>query len=186
VSRDAQITSGVAGRYATALFELALQADALAAIEKDLKDLRAALAASNDFMRLIRSPLFSREAQAKAMAAILDKAGAHELVKKFVGVVAANRRFFALPEIVDATLALAARHRGEVRAEVASARALTDSQVAALKEALKTSLGRGVALETSVDASLLGGLVVKVGSRMVDSSLRTKLDRLGAAMQAQA
>ncbi|MEL7027951.1 MAG: F0F1 ATP synthase subunit delta [Pseudomonadota bacterium] len=183
MTQQASQTSGVAGRYATALFELALEGDALSAVEADLRDLRAAIDASPELTRLIRSPLFSREDQSRAMAAILDKAGAHDIVKKFIGVVAANRRLFALPEIIAAVLALAARHRGEVSAEVASASELTSSQIDALKASLKSSLGQDVALETKVDPSLLGGLVVKVGSRMVDSSLRTKLDRLGAAMR---
>ena len=175
--------AGAAGRYATALFELARDENVLDDIARDLDDLNKLLAESAELAALVRSPVFSREDQGRAMAAILDKAGAHPITKNFVGLVATKRRLFALKGMIRAYKALLSKHRGEVSAEVVSAVALSDGQVAALKDALKQSVGKDVQLNATVDASLLGGLVVKMGSRQVDSSLRTKLNNLKIAMK---
>ena len=175
--------SGVAERYANALFELALENNSLAEIEKDLGRFSALIAESPDLARLVRSPVFSADEQRRAVGAVLDQAGIGGLVANFVKVVAGNRRLFAVPDIVIAFTRLAAKHRGEITAEVTSAEPLSDKHATALKEALKTSLGKDVTLEARVDPSLIGGLIVKVGSRMIDGSLKTKLNSLKLAMK---
>jgi F-type H+-transporting ATPase subunit delta len=175
--------SGVAERYANALFELALDAKSLPAVETDLDRVSALLAESADLSRLVRSPVFSAEEQGRAIGAVLERTGIAGLVASFIKVAAANRRLFAVPDMITAFKRLAARQRGEVAAEVTSAEPLNDAHVAALKEALKASLGKDVALDARVDPSLIGGLVVKVGSRMIDGSLRTKLNSLKLAMK---
>lgn len=175
--------SGVATRYATALYELADSENALDRVADDLRDLKAMLEASEDLSRLVRSPLLGRQDQAKAMAAILVEAGSGELSRRFVGVVANNRRLFALDAMIDAYLALLAAHRGEVIAEVTSASALDESQVAAVTEALRRAVGSKVAVDLKVEPEIIGGLVVRVGSRMYDSSLRTKLQKMQLAMK---
>ncbi|MAU61010.1 F0F1 ATP synthase subunit delta [Parvibaculum sp.] len=175
--------SGVAGRYATALFELAEAQGALDAVAGDLDGIRAMLNESEDLLRLVRSPIFSADEQGRAFAAILDKAGASTLVKNFVGLVIRNRRLFALPDMISAYKAILAAKRGEMTADVTSAHALSGAQIESLKAALKSATGRDVNINTKVDAGLLGGLVVKVGSRMIDSSLRTKLNSLKIAMK---
>jgi F-type H+-transporting ATPase subunit delta len=138
---------------------------------------------SDALRALIRSPIRSRDEQGRAMAALLQQAGTSDLVRKFVGLVARNRRLFALPQMIDAFLAELARRRGEMRAEVTAAKPLSDQQQAALAEAIQRSVGGKVAVDVKVDPTLIGGLVVKVGSRMVDSSLKTKLQRLQLAMK---
>lgn len=177
------IVAGVAGRYATALFELALEAKALDKVEADLDAFQAMLDGSEDLRRLVRSPVFSAEDQERALAALLKKADIGTLTANFLGLIARNRRLFAVADMIRALRALAARHRGEVSAEVASAVTLSGAQLTALRTALKASLGQDVQITTRVDPSLLGGLVVKVGSRMIDSSLRTKLNNLRVAMR---
>jgi len=179
-------TSGLAGRYASALFDLARERDEIDATGADLSGLQAAIDASADFRRFIRSPIFSREQQSKAMAAILESAGASTLVRNLVGVVAANRRLFALEDIIRAYRALVSAHRGEITAEVTTAQPMSDSQRAAVEDALKRAMGSAVSVATSVDPELLGGMVVRVGSRMVDSSLDTKLQKLQLAMKGAA
>ncbi|MFQ6016851.1 MAG: F0F1 ATP synthase subunit delta [Kiloniellaceae bacterium] len=175
--------SGLAGRYASALLELADEKKELDTVAEDLRGLKAAVSESEDLRRLIRSPLFSREQQGRAIAAVLDKGGAGELTCRFVGVVAQNRRLFALPQMIDAYLTELARRRGEVTARVTSAVELSDRQRHALVNALKSAIGAKVQVDVTVDRDLIGGLVVKVGSRMVDSSLRSKLQRLKLAMK---
>lgn len=175
--------SGVAGRYATALFELAEAQSALDAVAADLASITAMLNVSEDLKRLVRSPVFGAEEQGRAFAAILDKAGVSGLVKNFVGLVIQNRRLFALPEMIAAYTSILASKRGEMTADVTSAHPLGDQQVESLKAALKSATGRDVMINTKVDAALLGGLIVKVGSRMIDSSLRTKLNSLKIAMK---
>ncbi|MEX2318877.1 MAG: F0F1 ATP synthase subunit delta [Bauldia sp.] len=175
--------SGVAERYANALFELAIDTNALAEVEKDLGRFADLISESPDLARLVRSPVFSAADQSRAVVAVLEKAGIGGLVANVVKVASANRRLFVVPEIVTAFRRLAAQHRGEVSAEVVSAEPLADKHVAELKAALKASLGKDVTLETSVDPSLIGGLVVKVGSRMIDGSLKTKLNSLKLAMK---
>lgn len=175
--------SGLAGRYAAALFELADAAEALDRVSDDLGRLRAMIRESKDLARVIRSPIISRDDQKRAVLAVLDKAGVHDLTRRFLSVVTANRRLFALPDIISAYLARLARHRGEVTAEVRSAAPLTEAQLGALRDSLKRAVGTTVAVDASVDESLLGGLVVQIGSHMVDSSLSTKLERLRFAMK---
>ncbi len=174
---------GVAGRYALALIDLADDKKQLDAVADDLRGLRATIEASEDLLHMIRSPLFSRAEQEKAMAAILDKAGVGEMTRRFVLVVAQNRRLFALPRMIEAYLAELSRRRGEVTAEVTSAIELSDAQHAALAVALKGKIGGKIQVEVKVDRSLIGGLIVKVGSRMIDNSLRSKLQRLQLVMK---
>ena len=176
-------TGGLAGRYALALLELADQNKELDPVAEDLRGLAAAIEESEDLQRLIRSPLFNRDQQSKAISAVLEKAGVGSLTRRFVLVVARNRRLFALPQIIRAYLSELARRRGEVTAEVVAARALNDEQQSALTEALRQAVGAKVQVDLKVDESLIGGLVVRVGSRMIDSSLRSKLQRLQLAMK---
>ena len=172
-------TSGdIAERYATALFELADEAGAHDAVEKDVVALTAMIDGSDELADFIRSPLFSRDEHARGLGALLGKLGASELTKQFVGTVAQKRRLFALPGMITSYRRQLATSRGEMSATVESAHALSGEQISKIKETLKAQLGSDVALETSVDPSLLGGLVVRVGSRMIDSSIRTKLNRL--------
>jgi F-type H+-transporting ATPase subunit delta len=175
--------SGVAGRYATALFELASEAGAIDAVKADLDSFTAMIAESDDLKRLVRSPVFSAEEQEKAIAAILDKAGISGLSANFFKTVAGNRRLFAVEAIIRGFDALAAAARGEVVAEVTVAQPLSDSHAATLKEALDTMTGKHVKLAVEVDPSLLGGLKVKIGSRLVDASLKTKLNSIRYAMK---
>jgi len=175
--------SGLTGRYAAALFELADEGKALDVVAKDLVALQNALGASKDMMRLVRSPVLDRDEQWKAMSALLDKMGTDALTKKFLGVVTANRRLFVLSGIIHAYLEELASRRGEVTADVVSAHPLSDSQVKALEESLKKALGGKVAIAPRIDPSILGGLIVKLGSRMIDSSLRSQLKQLKFAMK---
>ena len=180
-------TSELSGRYATALFDLARERDALERVEADLGALDAMLDESEDLRRVIRSPVLSREEQAGAIAALAERAGFDDLTRRFLGVLAEHRRLFALPAVARAFRAMLAEHRGEVGAEVTSAVPLTDDQLGALREAIGRYVGeRTVKLETRVDPGLLGGLVVRVGSRMVDASLRTRLQQLETTMKGAA
>jgi F-type H+-transporting ATPase subunit delta len=174
---------GLAGRYANALFELAGDQKAIDVVSADLASLRRALETSPDLTRLVRSPVFSAADHAKALKAILDKMGVNPLTAKFVLLLAQKRRLFVLLQIVAAYERLVARARGETEAEVTAARALSDAEITELKAMLKSKLGKEPRLHAKIDPTLLGGLVVKVGSRMIDSSLRTKLDGLRAAMK---
>lgn len=175
--------SGLAGRYALALLELADEDKSLDAVADDLRAVRAMVGESEDLRRVLRSPMFTREQQAKAVSAILDKAGLGETVRRFVQVLAYNRRLFALPQIIDAYLVELARRRGEVTAQVTSAVALTEAQRQALVDSLKATVGGKVQVNVEVDDGLIGGLIVRVGSRMIDNSLRSKLQRLQLAMK---
>jgi F-type H+-transporting ATPase subunit delta len=176
-------TAGLAARYAAALFDLAEEARALDAVADDLRQLRAMIASSPDLLRLLRSPVLSRSEQSRALAAVLSQAGAGDLTKRFVGLVAENRRLFALSDMIEAFLADLARRRGEVTASVTSAAPLSEEQQAHLAEALRRVLGAKVSVELKTDRSLIGGLLVKVGSRLVDSSLKSKLQRLQLVMK---
>jgi F-type H+-transporting ATPase subunit delta len=175
--------AGVAGRYASALFELASEQKKVAEVDADLAKFQGLYDESADLVRMVRSPVISSDDQSKAVATILGKAGAGDLTINFFKLLAKNRRLFAAPDMIRAYRALAAKARGEVNAEVSSAVALNDAQIAELKQVLKASVGKDVTLSTRVDPSLLGGLVVKLGSRMIDSSLRTKLSGLKVAMR---
>ena len=180
---EVDTSSGVAGRYATALFELALEQQALDQVAGDLNRFNEALDAFDDLVRLVKSPVFSAEEQGRALAAILEELKIEGLTRNFLLLAAKNRRLFATPDMIRAFRAMLARHRGEMSATVTAASKLTESQITALRQALKAALGKEVILEERVDAALLGGLVVKVGSRMVDTSLRTKLNSLKVAMK---
>ena len=180
---QADSVSGVAGRYATALFELGQEANQLDAILNDLNTFHETMDAVDDLARLVKSPVFTADEQARAIEAILKQMQIEGLTANFLKLAAKNRRLFAVPDMIKAFRALVAQHRGQTSAEVISATKLEQGQVRALKEALKASLGKDVDLEERVDATLLGGLVVKIGSRMIDSSLRTKLNSLKHAMK---
>jgi F-type H+-transporting ATPase subunit delta len=175
--------SGLAGRYATALFELASESKALDAVGSDLTRLSALIDGSTDLARLVRSPVFSREEQGKAIAAVLDRLGVDQLTKNFIGLLAQKRRLFALPGIVRDFKTLLANQRGQMSAEVVSAQPLKAEQRTALAGTLKDALKRDVRIAERVDPTLLGGLIVKVGSRQIDSSLKSKLVRLERAMK---
>jgi F-type H+-transporting ATPase subunit delta len=183
VAGEVDTPSGVAGRYASALFELAKEGKALDKVEADLNRFNEALAASEDLARLVKSPVFSAEEQGKALAAVLDEIEIEGLIKNFLLLVARNRRLFAAPDMIRAFSAMLAQERGETSASVTAAAKLTEAQIIALKQALKAALGKEVMLEERVDPALIGGLVVKVGSRMIDSSLRTRLNSLKVAMK---
>ena len=175
--------SGLAGRYATALFELADADQVLDRVVEDLGHLDTMIEKSDDLSRLVRSPVISRDDQTRAMMAIAEKAGMDGLTRRFVGRVARNRRLFALSDMIAAFLRLVAARRGEITADVTSAIELTDGEHKSLVATLKTAMSAEVAVSTHVDPTLLGGLIVKVGSRMVDSSLGTKLQQLSLAMK---
>lgn len=175
--------AGLAQRYATALFELARDSGTLDRVADDLARLHGMIAESADLRRMIRSPVLSRAAQTRAIEAILERAEVDPLVRRFVGVVTANRRLFVLEAIIAAFRDALARHRGEITAVVSSAQPLSDAQKSALDSALRRAVGSKVSIETRLEPELLGGLVVKVGSRMFDSSLRSKLQRLQLAMK---
>ncbi len=175
--------SGVSGRYATALFELARDEKSIDAVLVDLINFDALLNDSADLKRLVRSPVFSAEVQMSALNAVLAKAGISGTSAKFLRVLTANRRLFAVSDVIRAFRALVANFKGEATAEVTVAEQLNDKNLDALKSALKSVTGKDVALNVKVDPSIIGGLVVKLGSRMVDSSLRTKLNSIKHAMK---
>ena len=183
MASEAAGVSGLSERYAKALFELADDRKALDEVAGDLRALRTLMDESADFRRLIRSPVLSRAEQAKAVAAVAEKAGFSQLTRNFLGVVARNRRLFVLPGVITGYLSTLATRRGEVTAEVTAAKPLTPAQTEAVNEQLRKAVGRKVAVDLRIDPGLLGGLIVKVGSRMVDASLRSKLSRLQLAMK---
>jgi F-type H+-transporting ATPase subunit delta len=183
VAGEEPIISGMAGRYATALFELALDNNAVDAVRADLDRFDGLVAESEDLRRLVRSPVFSADAQGKALGAVLDRAGIGGVTAQFLKVVTANRRLFAVREMIRAYRALVARYHGEVSAQVTVAEPLSDAHRAAITDALKSVTGKDVGLDVKVDPAIIGGLVVKLGSRMVDSSLRTKLNSIKHAMK---
>jgi len=175
--------SGLTGRYATALFELARESKSLDAVATDLARVKALLVGSADLARLVRSPVFSRDEQGRAMDAVLARLNVGTLTKNFVGLLAQKRRLFALAGIIASFDTLVANQRGEMSADVTSAQALKPAQVAALAGTLKDALKRDIRITQTVDPTLLGGLVVKVGSRQIDSSLKSKLVRMERAMK---
>ena len=183
VAREGLIVSGMAGRYATALFELALEERALDAVKADLDRFDALVAESGDLRRLVRSPVFTAEEQARALAAVLERAGIGGLAARFLQVVASNRRLFAARDMVKAFRTLVAAHKGEVTAEVTLAEEPSQQHIATIKDALKAVTRKDVQVAVKVDPTIIGGLIVKLGSRMVDSSLRTKLNALKHAMK---
>jgi len=174
----------MAGRYATALFDLSQETNAIDVVKADLERFDALVAESPDLARLVRSPVFSADEQLHALSAVLDRAGIGSgLAAKFLKLVASNRRLFAVRDMIRGFRDLVAKHKGEATAEVTVAEPLKDEHVAALRNALKAVSGRDVDLAIKVDPSIIGGLVVKLGSRMVDSSLRTKLNAIRHAMK---
>lgn len=177
------IQASLGGRYATALFDLAEEARAIDTVEASLAKVRAALDQSDEFKALTISPVVAREAAGKAVLATADELGVDPTTRNFLGVLAHNRRLAELPAIMRAFRLLAARHRGEVTAEVTSAHPLDGEQVDALKQSLRQRVGREVSVELGVDPALLGGLVVRIGSQMIDSSIRTRLNALASAMR---
>ncbi len=179
-SKDA---GGVAGRYASALYQLAESAKVLDSVADDLKALRSMVEENDDFARLVGSPVLSRDDQVRAVTALAEKAGFNDLTVKFVGLLGQNRRLGMLAAVVGAFLAELAQRRGEVTAEVVSAQELKPQHLASVAQALTQALGSKVALETRIDPALLGGMVVKVGSKMIDSSLATKLQKLRLSMK---
>jgi len=183
VAGEDGIVSGMANRYATALFELSLEAGAIDAVKADLEWFDALVAGSADLARLVRSPVFSADEQLKALSAILDKVAISGITAKFLKVVTSNRRLFAIRDMVKAFRALVARHKGEVTAQVTVADKLSDTRLSEIQGALKSVTGKDVQVDVTIDPAIIGGLVVKLGSRMVDSSLRTKLNAIKHAMK---
>jgi F-type H+-transporting ATPase subunit delta len=183
VARNEFIVSGMAGRYATALFDLALEERALDAVKADLDRSHALIGESADLRRLVRSPVFTAEVQARALAAVLDRAGIGGVAGRFLQVVASNRRLFAVHDMVGAFRTLVAQHKGEVTAQVTLAEKPSERHLAAIKDALNSVTKKDVQVDVKVDPSIIGGLIVRLGSRMVDSSLRTKLNSIKHAMK---
>ena len=177
------IRASLAGRYASALFDLARDQRQIEAVGNSLDALNQALADSKDFSELVASPLVSREEAGKAFAALAPQFGLDPITSNFLGVLARNGRKNALRAVIRAFKRLAAEHRGETTAEIVTARPLNDDQVAALKQQLSARAGRDVNIDATVDASILGGIVVELGSQRIDASLRTKLNRLAQAMK---
>ena len=186
VATDNQMTSGVAGRYASALFELARERGELDGVDQDLGKFQAMLDQSADLKRLVNSPAFAAEDQDRALKAVMDWASVGATTSNFLRVVARNRRLFAAEDMIKNFRQQLALHKGEVAAEVQSALPLTSDQLASLKDRLQATYGKTVQLNTKVDPSLLGGLIVKVGSRMFDSSLKTKLMNLKVVLKGTA
>ena len=180
---SSNLVSSAAGRYAKALFELASEGDALSQTEQDMEALGQALEASDDLRTLLGSPIYTREEQARAMASVAEAMGLSTLVRNVIGLMASKRRLFVLGDVIGIFAKLMAEHRGEVTAEVTAARALTKAQQTALAKSLKAAIGREVKLNLAVDEGIIGGLVVKVGSRMIDTSIRSKLASLQNAMR---
>lgn len=178
MSEPASITQGIAGRYASAVFELAKEGNNLNAMESDVNALDAVLKDSSDFRDLINSPLYGRDEQAGAIAAIAKKMSLSATMANLLGLMADKRRLFVLPAIVTTLRDKLAEERGEVTAEVTTATALTKAQSEKLAKTLTAQVGKSVSIAETVDAGIIGGLIVKVGSRMIDTSIRSKLNAL--------
>ncbi|MBV5264730.1 F0F1 ATP synthase subunit delta [Pinisolibacter sp. B13] len=184
VAETTSIVSGVARRYASALFEVALEGDAVDAVGRDLDTFDGALAGSADLRRLVQSPVFSSGEQTRAVSAVLSMLGIGGYAANFIGLAARNRRLFVLPGMIEAYRQLVAAHRGEQVAEVTSAHSLTEDQISSLSSALASvAQGKQIRIVPKVDPSIIGGLIVKVGSRMIDTSLKTKLTSLKVALK---
>ena len=177
------IQASLAGRYAIALFDLALEEKKLESVGASLAAVKAALAESHELAELTTSPLIGRDEAVRAVAAVAGAMNLDPITSNFLGVLARNRRLSQLGAVIRAFNTLAARHRGEINAEVISAHPLDDGQVDALKQNLRTRMGRDIAVDLHVDPAILGGLVVKIGSQMIDGSIRTKLNTLAQAMK---
>lgn len=183
VSETASISSGIAARYATAVFELVKESKSLAKLEGNLDDLAQALTESDDLRAMIASPVLSRAEQGAAMAAIAKKMNLVPALQNGLALMAQNRRLFVLPHLIAELNAMIAEDKGEVSAEVVSAKALTKAQADKLAKTLKERVGKDVKINATVDESLIGGLVVKMGSKMIDTSIRSKLDSLQNVMK---
>jgi F-type H+-transporting ATPase subunit delta len=183
LASEATGVSGLAERYATALFDLADERRILEETAANLRELKQMFRASAELSRLIRSPIVSREEQGKAIAALAGRAGFSPVVRDFLAVVARNRRLFAVPAMIEAYLQKLAERRGEITAEVAAAQQLSTTQLDQLRDHLRRKVGRQVAIDVRIDPGLIGGMIVKLGSRMVDASVRSKLQRLQMAMK---
>jgi F-type H+-transporting ATPase subunit delta len=183
VAGSSQSVSGVAERYASSLFDLALEENVVADVATALDNFEGLVNGSEDLMRLVKSPVFTASEQLGAVSAILEKAGITGLAANFIKVTASNRRLFAVPGMIKSFREIYARHRGEASAEVTSAHALSAAQETELKAALKGVTGKDVTINVTVDPSILGGLIVQVGSRQIDSSLRTKLSTLKLSLK---
>ena len=177
------IRASLAGRYASALFELARDEKQIESVGRSLDTLAQAIVDSRDFSRLISSPLIDRDEAANAFAAVGDSLGLDQLTRNFLGVLARNGRKGQLLGVIRSFRRLAAEHRGETTAEIVTAHPLKDDQLSALRQQLRARAGRDVAIETSIDPEILGGIVIKMGSQMIDASIRTKLNRLAEAMK---
>ena len=183
MSEPASISTGIAARYATAIFELAKDGGALAALETDVDVLKGTLGDSAEFRDMIYSPVYSRDEQGKAVTAVAEKAGMSDILKNALGLMASKRRLFVLPQLAQELSRLIAEEKGEVEAEVVSAQPLTDEQQNRLAETIKARVGKDIKLNTAVDEDLIGGLVVRVGSRMIDTSIRSRLAALQNTMK---
>jgi len=183
VSEPASISSGIAERYATAIFEISQEEKSLEKLESDIADLSAALEASEELRDFIASPILSRADLGKGIGAIADKLDLAPVLKNGLGVMADKRRLFVLPQLLEKLRGMIAEHKGEVTADVVSAKALTKAQSEKLAKTLKASFGKDVNIKATVDESLIGGLVVKVGSKMIDTSIRSRLNSLQNAMK---
>jgi len=183
VSEPASISTGIAARYATAMFELAQEGGALDALEADVAALEAAMADSADLRDLISSPIYGRDETQAAIGGVSDAMGLNAITGNTLRLMAQKRRLFVMPALLRALRERIAEHKGEVTADVLSAKALTQAQSDKLKKALSASVGREVQLNTAVDENLIGGLVVKVGSKMIDTSIRAKLNALQNTMK---
>jgi len=183
VSEPASISAGIAERYATAIFEIAKENNDLAGLESGVNDLAAALDESAELRDLMLSPIYSRADQEAAITAVARKMGVAEVLRKSLGLMAQKRRLFVVPQLIAALRALIAEERGEVTADVISAKPLTKAQTEKLSKTLAASVGQTVNVNATVDESLIGGLVVKVGSKMIDTSIRSRLDSLQNAMK---
>ena len=183
VSEPASISSGIAARYATAVFELAKDASDLKNLESNVEDLGAALDASAELRDVISSPVYSRDDQANVITAVAKKMKLMPIVSNTLALMASKRRLFVLPALVAQLRALIAEEKGEVTAEVISAKAMTKTQTDKLAKAIKSRIGKDVKIDATVDESLIGGLVVKVGSQMIDTSIRSKLNSLQNVMK---
>jgi len=183
VSEPASISSGIAQRYATAVFDLAKEGKALKALEADVAALESAVNESADLRAMMHSPVYSREQQGKAITALAEKMNLSSTMRGGLGLMAQNRRLFAVPQFIAALLRMIAEEKGEVTADVTSATVLTKAQADALAATIKDRIGKKVKLNVSVDESLIGGLIVKVGSKMIDTSIRSKLAALQNSMK---
>lgn len=183
MSESASVSTGIAARYATAMFELATEAKALPALENDISTLEAGLAESADLRDLIRSPLYGREETAAAIGGVAKAMKLQDMTANTLRLMASKRRLFVLPALLAELRARVADHKGEMTAEVTSAKALTKTQLDTLTTQLKAQVGKTVTVKETVDESIIGGLIVKIGSKMIDTSVRSKLNALQNTMK---